>query len=428
MKHLYKLLILILTLPVISIAQSNYKPGLVVNLKGDTVHGFIDLRDWAANPETISFKTSLGDPAAQSFTVADISFFTAANTVTYQRFTCSISMNDINTQNLGTVRDTTFRTGTVFLQVLQKGKNVALYSYTDRLKTRYYIGEAPGYSPTELIYRVYSTGGATDRNGNTVNENTYQKQLFAIAAKYNALDNDLTNLLQSANYNYPNLLDAVSKINNISEKEYKKNYNNQTKVRFYVAGGANIANIRSNSSSQYTLAGGPGSQTSFQPMAALGVNLIPRPATDRFEIRLEVGVNSAKYDAAYKLTVSPYVPVKVTFNQLGISIAPQIVYNLYSADNLKIYIGAGIAFFHFSYSNAFFGSQDPKVSDGGVGAANPFYFNSSDDAFILKAGVRIGKNVEIFGNYLSNTAITQGGYFQMVNSTGNVGLIYLFGK
>jgi len=46
MKHLVKLLLIFILLPFISTAQTNYKPGYVVTLTGDTLHGFIDYKEW----------------------------------------------------------------------------------------------------------------------------------------------------------------------------------------------------------------------------------------------------------------------------------------------------------------------------------------------------------------------------------------------
>jgi hypothetical protein len=45
MKFFYKVLLAVILLPAFSYAQSNYKPGYVVNLKGDTLRGFIDCRE-----------------------------------------------------------------------------------------------------------------------------------------------------------------------------------------------------------------------------------------------------------------------------------------------------------------------------------------------------------------------------------------------
>src|SRR6185312_1262193 len=181
MKSSFKAFLLVLLLPLFSAAQSDYKPGYVVTLKGDTVHGFINLRNWDSNPTDISFKSS-ANSGEQRFTVNDIKLFNIPGFVAYRRFTVHISLDETNTLRLVTGRDTSYKVDAVFMRELQRGKNIALYAYADQIKTRYYVGEYPDYTPTELVYRVYLDDGAvSEKHGRSVNENTYLKQLFALA-------------------------------------------------------------------------------------------------------------------------------------------------------------------------------------------------------------------------------------------------------
>ena len=47
--------------PVIVFSQTNYKPGYVVNLNGDTLRGFVNYQQWDNNPRTIAFKYKVND-------------------------------------------------------------------------------------------------------------------------------------------------------------------------------------------------------------------------------------------------------------------------------------------------------------------------------------------------------------------------------
>ncbi|MDB4905050.1 MAG: hypothetical protein JWQ63_4331 [Mucilaginibacter sp.] len=429
MKHFNALLLTLFLLPLFSLAQSNYKPGYLITLKGDTLRGFIDYQEWDSNPTAISFKTAISDRKPQSFTISNISFFNVAELATYQKYICPVSMDETNTARLSSGRDTSYKIDTVFLKILQKGKNVALYSYSDGFKTRFYISEAPDYVPTELIYRIYDdTGISANKEGNTVIENTYLKQLFAIANKHNALDDDLSRTFETASYSQPDLLTIVSRINNISKSEYAKKYAGHSKLNFYVSAALNISNTSSNSSAPYTTGGGGWPYTSYLPAVSFGLNIIPKPSTGKVELRAELSFAETKFSSSYQLKVSPYVGEKASFNQLGISLIPQIIYNIYNAENFKFYVGAGIGVTRFVYSNAYFGSQDPNISDGGIGSSDPYYFNGTDSSYLLKAGAKINKKFEIFFNYFTNTATTQGGYFQFVNSSKQIGIVYLLGK
>jgi len=424
MNHFNKLLFALFLLPLFTQAQSNYKPGYVITLKGDTLHGFIDYRGWNSNPTTISFESTLTDAKSQKYGTNDIGYFNVDSLESYQKFICSISLNDINTDHLAYGRDSSSKIDTVFLKVLQKGKNVALYSYTDNIKTRFYIGETPAYAPVELQFQVYKDQVNT---GQTVNENTYQKQLFALANKYNVLDDNLIRSFETTTYNSGSLLPIVSKINHITEAEFKKKYAGKSKFNFFVSAALNISTTSSSASSSYTMGGG-GPYTSYLPAFSVGGNFIPNPASDKIELRVEVSLAESQFNKTYKLTVSPYVAEKASFNQQAISLIPQIIFNLYNTENLKIYLGGGIDISHFSYSNAFFGPQNPGVSDNGIGASDPYFFNSADDSFLLKAGLKVHKKFEIFYNYFTPTTTTGGGYFGLSNSSNEVGILYFFGK
>jgi len=61
MKQLYPLIALLILAPLFSKAQSNYKPGFIVSLKGDTTYGFINYREWKLTPNQIDFKTAITD-------------------------------------------------------------------------------------------------------------------------------------------------------------------------------------------------------------------------------------------------------------------------------------------------------------------------------------------------------------------------------
>jgi len=423
MKHLYKLSLALFLLPLFSLAQSNYKPGYVVTLKGDTLHGFIDYQSWDSNPTSISFKSAVTDRKPQKFTVSNISYFNADGQEIYQKYTGPISTDITDYMHLGTGRDTSFRIDSVFLKVLQKGKNVALYSYTDNLKTRFYIGDAPYYTPIELVYKLY----LDTQTGRSVTGNTYQKQLFALATKYNALDDNLTNAFASADYRNPDLLPIVSKINKVSKTEYAKKYADHSAINFFVGAALNASSTTSPSMSSYTEAGGK-SCTSLLPALSLGINIVPNPNTGKLQIRAELSLTENQFSSSYVLKVSPYVGVKSSFNQFGIAFTPQLIYNFYNSENFKVFGGAGVVISYYKFSNAAFVSQNPNTSITYIADNDPYVFNNLNTGFLLKAGVQLNKRVEIFANYYGSTAITQGGYFSLSNSNKQIGILYFFGK
>ena len=156
MKPFHALLYLVLLLPLGVSAQSNYKPGYVIDLKGDTIKGYIDYQEWDRSPDTIKFKKTLAG-GRSLYGANDIKYFDVDGVDQYKSFTVLISNAEVDPNKLEYAKDTTFRTGTVFLRVLQQGSKVAMYSYKDKTKARYYIGAAPDFTPRELIFQTYLT-------------------------------------------------------------------------------------------------------------------------------------------------------------------------------------------------------------------------------------------------------------------------------
>jgi hypothetical protein len=116
-------------------------------------------------------------------------------------------------------RDTTFKVATVFLKVLQSGKNVTLYAYSDAVKTRLFIGDQPAFEPVELGYRLYYDMDAVKifEHGKTVNENTYMKQLYDLAMKYNAMTPSLQHDIENSGYRDYYIKQIVKKINSVTK-------------------------------------------------------------------------------------------------------------------------------------------------------------------------------------------------------------------
>ena len=60
----------------------NYQPGAVVNLKGDTLYGFINYGDWETMPKRISFKSNMDAPSVK-YSASEITYFRAPLKTTY---------------------------------------------------------------------------------------------------------------------------------------------------------------------------------------------------------------------------------------------------------------------------------------------------------------------------------------------------------
>ena len=417
MYKLYKLFLIFFLLPFFSNAQANFKPAYIITVKGDTVHGFIDYREWDANPASINFKSQLIDNKVKSLGVNDIIYFNIINAEQFERYAGPISTDITETNHIGEGKDTSTKITTVFLKVLQKGRNISLYSYTDAVKARYFVKDKTEPKPTELIYRVYR------ENKQGLNDNTYLKQLFALAQKYNVFSDSFQWSIEHADYNSPDLLKITSQINGNSKTEKATQKSDAESFNLFVSAALSSTTIKA--SSDYKAAGGK-DYTSALPALSFGINFFENPNTQKLVFRGELTVYGSHYKSLYNNQNTPYVPVNYSFNQLTIAFSPQILYNFYSSTSLKIYGAVGCSLTYYSYSNVIFGSQDGKTSGTNITENNPDGFSKYNTLVVIKAGVQFAKRWGIFADYITPAALSHDNYFQLNATTIQAGLAYYF--
>ncbi|MEO6980837.1 MAG: hypothetical protein ABI113_20750 [Mucilaginibacter sp.] len=423
MKIFYTFFSLVFLLPFFSSAQSNYKPGYVVNLKGDTLRGFIDYHEWNSNPGSFYFRKVLSEKP-QKYTSDEVQYFSVDGLAAYKRYAGPISTDVVNTDHLTTGKDTSFRLGVVFLKVLQKGKNITLYSYSDDFKTRYFVADAPDFNPAELIYHIYE---GNDGNGiaKTFVDETYLKQLNMLAIKYNMLSDDLAHLLQKADYQRPSLMLITSKINNISNEDFKKRYGDNIACYLYGGIAANFVTTSPANHSVYQQAGGK-SSSSILPAAKFGINLFANPNTQRLSFRFEFVFALAKYNSVYNNAFFPYVNITYGYTSLAVVLSPQIVYNFYQTRLIKIYAGAGVDLTKYTYFN----KQYKNNADGTTvpSATNPFGFVSFNMPIAAKAGAIINEKIDVYADYLFAGHLFDDYGFRLNANTLRIGINYKFGQ
>src|ERR1700729_3993728 len=105
MKPIFTLLFIGFFMPLFVSAQSNYKSGFVVTLKGDTLHGYVDYKEWEKNPVKIKFKTNLNKDA-EVFSVENTSAFGISGLEYYEQYSLQISKGQVDVQKISTGVDT----------------------------------------------------------------------------------------------------------------------------------------------------------------------------------------------------------------------------------------------------------------------------------------------------------------------------------
>ncbi|RZK60877.1 MAG: hypothetical protein EOO85_34085 [Pedobacter sp.] len=137
----YTLSILILLLPALISAQTNYKSGYIVTNSGDTISGLINYKERVSNANTVSMKTG-SSVKPKEYGVNEIIAYGITGIESYEQHLVTISQHTIDPANLSIGIDSSYRTDKVFLKVIQKGGKVNLFSYRDNIKPRFYIQDS----------------------------------------------------------------------------------------------------------------------------------------------------------------------------------------------------------------------------------------------------------------------------------------------
>lgn len=419
MKIKHVLLLVPLLYPLLLKAQSNFKPGYIITIKGETIKGFINEKEWDSNPETISFKASASSSSVNNYTANDVRYFEITNSVAYERYSGPVSNDETNIARLPTGKDTSVKQRTVFLKVQQKGDKVTLYSFTDDIKTRYFITDHAAGTTYELIYRMYyipELGVATH------SDNEYVPQLYNLAAKYNPSSDELKQEIEKASYKTPVLRKISRMINNMMADN--THYETQSSFDFFV--GAGVSANKFKFGGELPFRNADESKTTFGPTFSAGINFYTNAKIGRAVFRIELMYWTASNETIADLYYAqPDKPkIKYHFDQRNLTAYPQFIYYLYNTNTMKFYGDIGVTVNFPKYSQV--------ITSGGTSASNNnlLAFDKNWLGFPIKAGVIINKAFEINASYAIPTSIHSGnetpGDYSIKQSGFKAGVNYHF--
>lgn len=370
--------------PVIVFSQTNYKPGYVVNLNGDTLRGFVNYQQWDNNPRTIAFKYKVNDQTPLQYSISNAKAFAINGAEYFEGYKVNLS-TDVNDPEkvVGSI-DTSSRTDTVFLRKISKGRYLSMYSFQDNIKSRYYVMETGEAQPVELKYHVFL-------NSNEIKYlYRYRNQLQYIAQKNNRYNEKLADIISNAGYREPDLLSIASLINGTDAVEFVSK--SQFGYRFLM--GASLVE----NGLQYTgdFVSNPSNTVTLQLSG--GVDVLPNKEIQQLFFRLELTATIVNDKVTNVSVYNSTDPATINFNQFTGAFVPQFVYNIYNKDRLKIFIDGGVSFNVSAYSNT---SVIDNESNGQTIAYNnimkyPGFWVSIP----LKAGFCLNKRMEFFVSYV----------------------------
>jgi hypothetical protein len=401
-------------------AQSNFKPGYIIDNKSDTLKGFIDYREWLKNPKEISFKQTEAAPA-QKFTVANAHGFAISDAEYYDRFVVNVSTSPVELSKLSHSLDTAYRTDTVFLQNLVNGKNVSLYAWTDELKSSYYLFNKQTHTIEYLRQYLYFD----EESRSVTGVNGYISQLTRLAYQYLPGNTPIITRIRKANYAESDLTAIVIALN--GGKATQQAVHSNAGVRFFAGAGLRYSKLQFNSSVGQA---GPFSNgihdNAISPVIAAGMDLLINKYTEKLLFRLEItgALNSYHFsEPSATDIITNALDVKV----YHFAAVPQIMYNFYSTDKLKAFIDLGVAINLYKYNNYNYTTTYHYSTATTVITQNKYPdFQGFEFSLPVKAGVQINKRIEVYGTYWLPSSLTKYLYFSADQSAFQAGVNYIF--
>jgi hypothetical protein len=415
---------LLMAIPFLTFSQANYKPGYVVTNQGDTLKGFIDHKEKNINPSKFKFKPSTGAPE-QEFNLGNSLAYGIYDVETYERHVVSISQSKEQLTELSIGKDTTSITDTVFLKVLQTGKNLNLYAFKDVVKKRFYILPHGNTTPEELIRNKYLSAA---NNRTIIVDNSYLRQLALIDRKINPAQTSNLSRIKGQRFVESDLLKVVSFMN---DQELIKA---GSSIRYFIGAALNAS--KANYIAEHPLAGkSANSKFSYFPMVKVGVDLFANPAVKKLIYRLDLGVLSSKYDVRNEIVEQTIGGTtsriyRHTFNELAVQLTPQIIYNIYNTEQLKYFVSGGLSLNFANYSKSV--SSNVFVNTLGVTkttlAEEAIKFQKFYISPRLSTGAVLNNRWELAASYVFPSGMTNYLYYNIQVQRINLGLNFLFGK
>ena len=423
MKQLFCLLLLLSLAPLFLHAQSNYKPGYVIDSKNDTLKGFVDYREWLKNPREITFKqTQTAQP--QKFTVANANAFAITGAEYYDKYTVNISTSTIDLARLSHSLDTAYTTDTVFLKSLVNGKNVSLYVWTDNIKSRYYLFNKQAHTIEWLKQYQYFN----DERQSVASVNSYINQLLRLAFQYLPGDTKILTRIQKANYSENDLTYIAVALN--GGKATQQAVHTTSGIRFFAGAGARYSKL------QFNGAAGSGNPFSngandkaFSPVITAGLDILVNKYTEKLFFRLEFAGAINRYQFAQATTGAGASSVTNTLDVKLYHLAaiPQVIYNFYSTEKFKAFIDVGLAMNLYKYNNYNFATIYNFTTTTTVVNQNKYPdFQGFNFAIPVKAGIQVNKRIEIYGSYWLPSSLTKYIYYSAEQSAFQAGVNYIF--
>ncbi|WP_207429396.1 hypothetical protein [Pedobacter sp. SYSU D00535] len=407
--------VLIIAIPVICFSQANYKNGFIISAKGDTSKGLIDLKEWRTTPQSITFKKE-ENSKPEKLGLNELQSFSIIGNGSFEKHTVNISLGAIGLADLSTEKDTTSETRTIFLQLIETGKNVSLYKYTDNIKTRFYIQKAGLHAnPEELQYRPYL------KNREISGAKVFANQLHLLAVSSGADSPRLRAKLETIEYRETEVRNIIQEIN--GSRENAKHREKTSTSRFVAGIFSSTASLVYKGDHQLAKDGATHA-FAHAPGIAFGYDLFENKQVQKMMFRFAGAAcmqRASTTENSYNFNTLSYRTANHDMEYLHISLNPQILYNVYNKPQFKTFFAAGVTAFRNVYL------KNESVDAYGLKKTNKeMDLRKMGFSYSAAAGIQMWKKIECYVKYTPSLELNSNVNYSMRLRQKWFGINYLF--
>lgn len=316
-------------------SQENFLPGYIVPFKGDTVHGFIDYRNWDRNPDKIFFKEKNSDNKVY-YTPNEIKAFHVLDEV-YVSAIVETEVTPDNTNDLLTNKELKIKIDTAFLQTMINGTK-SLYFYQNISgKAQFYIMQGGVYDL--LIHKRYlldlKETTLIAENKKYVGQLTYYLQDCPT----------IQSIINETKYNKESLENLFQRYYNETRSGMKfQKKTEKYPIEYGILAGMSSTSLKFSDSKNPELSYAKYSRHSENFMAGLFLDLVLARNNGKISICNELTYSSYKINGYYNSAEneSVYTNTSTTFGYSYLKMINMLRYK-YPIGNLFIYVNFGLS-------------------------------------------------------------------------------------
>jgi hypothetical protein len=333
-KRVFSLVLTILIFTLVK-AQSDFRPGYIITLHGDTINGLIDFRGERANAKVCIFKKGADSEKVK---------YTADKIISY-RFVDGkyyVSCNSINYK----FKDL------IFLEYVIKGA-ISIYYYQDDFKDHYFV--AKDTMVIELDHHDRLTGNAEEDNLILAKPEKFRAQLEILIQDQPALNGNIDRI----DCNTKNLISITKEYQKVScpDQEcilYEKKTVGSVKLKFGMFSSVGLSQLSSHPYDMYVSDYEETKFLDFKPAftyeMGASINMyLDYIGRNKFCIQLSPALNIGEYSSNEKKVLFPMMYVyKLNIKYTTLNVPLYLKYSFYSSNRTIfpfVKLGSGCAIY-----------------------------------------------------------------------------------